>query len=172
MTPSSNGQSLVSAANYAAMKTLLDIDDIQTLTGIAAGTAHLGTFTGTTIADSSTIKVGMQALETAVEGKQATLTLGTGVSTFLATPSSANLASAVTNETGSGALVFGTSPTIATPSITALEVNGSASTTLTAAQVSSTIVYNTGMSGADVALTFPPAGPGYSSLFIVGTAQS
>jgi hypothetical protein len=38
--------------------------------------------------------------------------LGTGVATFLATPSSANLAAAVTDETGSGALVFGTSPTI------------------------------------------------------------
>jgi Major tropism determinant N-terminal domain len=38
--------------------------------------------------------------------------LGTGVATFLATPSSANLASAVTDETGSGSLVFGTSPTI------------------------------------------------------------
>jgi hypothetical protein len=44
--------------------------------------------------------------------------LGSGVATFLATPSSANLASAVTDETGSGALVFGTSPTIATPTIT------------------------------------------------------
>ena len=44
--------------------------------------------------------------------------LGTGVATFLATPSSANLASAITNETGSGALVFGTSPTIASPTFT------------------------------------------------------
>jgi hypothetical protein len=44
--------------------------------------------------------------------------LGTGVATFLATPSSANLAAAVTNETGSGALVFGTSPTLTTPVIT------------------------------------------------------
>ena len=41
--------------------------------------------------------------------------LGTGVATFLATPSSANLASAVTDETGSGALVFATSPTLVTP---------------------------------------------------------
>ena len=40
--------------------------------------------------------------------------LGTNVATFLATPSSANLASAVTDETGSGLLVFGTSPTITT----------------------------------------------------------
>jgi hypothetical protein len=35
--------------------------------------------------------------------------LGTGVSTFLATPSSANLAAALTDETGSGALNFGAS---------------------------------------------------------------
>lgn len=38
--------------------------------------------------------------------------LGAGVATFLGTPTSANLAAAVTNETGSGALVFGTSPTL------------------------------------------------------------
>jgi hypothetical protein len=41
--------------------------------------------------------------------------LGTGVATLLATPSSANLASAITDETGSGALVFATSPTLVTP---------------------------------------------------------
>ena len=43
--------------------------------------------------------------------------LGTGVATFLATPSSSNLASAVTDETGSGALVFATSPTLVTPTL-------------------------------------------------------
>lgn len=36
--------------------------------------------------------------------------LGTGVATFLATPSSANLLSALSDGTGTGALVFGTSP--------------------------------------------------------------
>lgn len=41
--------------------------------------------------------------------------LGTGVATFLATPSSANLATAVTDETGSGLLVFATTPTLTTP---------------------------------------------------------
>jgi len=41
--------------------------------------------------------------------------LGTGVGTFLATPSSANLAAALTDETGSGAAVFATSPTLVTP---------------------------------------------------------
>ena len=43
--------------------------------------------------------------------------LGTGVATFLATPSSANLASAVSDETGTGALVFANSPTLVTPTL-------------------------------------------------------
>jgi hypothetical protein len=43
--------------------------------------------------------------------------LGTGVATFLATPSSANLISAITDETGTGSLVFATSPTLITPAL-------------------------------------------------------
>lgn len=43
------------------------------------------------------------------------VTYGTGIATWLTTPTSANLAAAVTNETGSGALVFATSPTLVTP---------------------------------------------------------
>lgn len=43
--------------------------------------------------------------------------LGTGVATFLTTPSSVNLAAAVTDETGTGSLVFATSPTLATPNL-------------------------------------------------------
>lgn len=48
--------------------------------------------------------------------------LAAGVADFLATPSSANLATAVTDETGSGAVVFGTAPTIAGPSITGASI--------------------------------------------------
>ena len=44
--------------------------------------------------------------------------LGTGVETFLATPSSANLRTAVTDETGTGSLVFNDSPTILNAVIT------------------------------------------------------
>ena len=40
---------------------------------------------------------------------------GTGVTVFLETPSSANLAAAITDETGTGDLVFATSPTLVTP---------------------------------------------------------
>jgi len=43
--------------------------------------------------------------------------LGAGIATFLGTPSSANLATAVTDETGSGSLVFATSPTLVTPAL-------------------------------------------------------
>lgn len=41
--------------------------------------------------------------------------LGAGIATFLTTPSSANLISAVTDETGTGALVFANTPTLVTP---------------------------------------------------------
>lgn len=44
--------------------------------------------------------------------------LGTNVATFLATPTTANFAAAVTGETGTGAVVFGTSPTVASPTLT------------------------------------------------------
>ena len=43
--------------------------------------------------------------------------LGTGVATFLATPTSANLAAAVSDETGSGALVFNNGPTLIAPAL-------------------------------------------------------
>jgi len=41
--------------------------------------------------------------------------LGTNVATFLASPSSVNLASAVSDDTGSGALVFANTPTLVSP---------------------------------------------------------
>jgi hypothetical protein len=44
--------------------------------------------------------------------------LAANVATFLATPSSANLAAALTDETGTGANVFAISPSITTPTIT------------------------------------------------------
>jgi len=43
--------------------------------------------------------------------------LGTGVATFLTTPSSANLRTVLTDETGTGAAVFANTPTLVTPII-------------------------------------------------------
>jgi len=74
--------------------------------------------------------------------------LGANVATWLATPSSANLAAAITDETGSGALVFATSPSLVTPSLgvaTATSLNGntftSGSYTLTGS-ASKTLTFN------------------------------
>lgn len=88
--------------------------------------------------------------------------LGTGIATFLATPSSANLIAAITDETGSGALVFATSPTLVTPvlgiatvtSINGLTITSSTGTfTLTNAKtlsVSNTLTF-TGTDGSSIA---------------------
>jgi hypothetical protein len=51
-------------ANFA------EVGNLQTLSGVAAAATNLGTFTGVTIADSSTIKASLQSLETSVELKQ------------------------------------------------------------------------------------------------------
>ena len=68
--------------------------------------------------------------------------LGSGVATFLGTPSSANLAAAVSDETGSGALVFATSPTLVTPNLGAASATSiAASGTVTGSNLSGT---NTG----------------------------
>jgi len=53
----------------------------------------------------------------AFSAKQAPLTLGTGVQTLLSTPSSANILAAVSDATGTGSLVFATSPTFVTPTL-------------------------------------------------------
>jgi hypothetical protein len=69
-------------------------------------TPDLGTPSAVTLTNATGLPV-----STGISG------LGTGVATVLGTPSSANLAAALTDETGSGAAVFGTSPIIETPTI-------------------------------------------------------
>lgn len=69
-------------------------------------TPNLGTPTSGTLTNCTGLPV-----STGVSG------LATGVAAFLATPTSANLAAALTDETGSGANVFATSPTLTTPTI-------------------------------------------------------
>jgi hypothetical protein len=55
--------------------------------------------------------------------------LASGVATFLATPSSVNLRSVITNETGTGVLVFGTAPTISLPVIDNIKLGYTATAT-------------------------------------------
>ena len=55
------------------------IDNVATLTGVAKDSANLGTFTGSTITDSSTIKAALQLLETAVETTKAATSVVTEI---------------------------------------------------------------------------------------------
>lgn len=80
----------------------------KTLTSPTLTTPALGTPASGTLTNCTGLPV-----STGVSG------LGSNVATFLATPSSANLAAAVTGETGTGALVFATSPSFTTPSLDA-----------------------------------------------------
>lgn len=114
--------------------------------------------------------------------------LGTGVATFLATPSSANLAAALTDETGSGAAVFATSPTLTTPNIgvaTATSVNKVAvtapatSATLTIANGKTLTVSNSiTIAGTDsTTMTFPSSSStikaaGKETIFIPAAAMT
>jgi len=89
-------------ATLAGAETLTN----KTLTSPTMTAPVLGTPASGTLTNATGLPIG-----TGVSG------LGTGVATFLATPTSANLISAVTDETGTGALVFATSPTLVTPAL-------------------------------------------------------
>lgn len=90
-------------------------------TGTVQGLSLSGTVTGSgdlTLGGSlSEVSLTTQVTGTlpVANGGTGITSFGTGVATFIGTPSSANLAAAVTDETGSGSLVFATSPTLVTP---------------------------------------------------------
>jgi hypothetical protein len=91
----------------------------DTNSATASGVTSLGGMTGDIACGTNVICTGNTIsfnAATTVNISQIT-GLGTNVETFLVTPTSANLAAAVTDETGSGAAVFGTSPTLVTPNI-------------------------------------------------------
>jgi hypothetical protein len=78
----------------------------------SGGTTGL-TLTGGAITTTGTLTLG--GTLAVANGGTGITSFGTGIATFLGTPSSANLAAAVTDETGSGLLVFATSPSLTTP---------------------------------------------------------
>ncbi len=94
-----------------------------------SGTAALATFTsfGRSLVDDADASAGrttlgliigtdVQAYDAGL-ASWASVTRASGFDTFAATPSSANLRSLLTDETGTGAAVFGTSPSLTTPNI-------------------------------------------------------
>jgi len=103
ITPSANIQSLLGAANYAAARALLDLE---------AGTDFLAYPTGTP--NGSKFLRDDNSWQTITGGGDALV--ANPLSQFAST-TSAQLAGVVSNETGSGLLVFGTSPTLETPAL-------------------------------------------------------
>ena len=102
--------------------------------------------------------------------------LGTGVATFLGTPSSANLASAVTDETGSGSLVFGTSPTVNNPTITnyveSVVAIGTVTTASTLSLTNGTVQTATLTASTACTFTMPTASAGKSFILLLKQAAS
>jgi hypothetical protein len=105
---------VTSSGNLTLGGTLANVDLTSQVTGTLP-IANGGTgSTSTTYVDLTTNVTGTLPV---ANGGTGITSFGSGVADFLGTPSSANLATAVTDETGSGALVFATSPTLVTPAL-------------------------------------------------------
>lgn len=109
--------------------------EFRTLKTYIAGAAVLGAIAARVISGGALGTPSSGVLTNCTGLPSTSLTgLAAGISTFLTTPNSANLAAAVTDETGSGALVFANSPALG--AITATSVN---KLTLTAPATGSTL---------------------------------
>lgn len=124
------------ASTTTALSKLADVATGNALISGGVGVAPSWGKIGLTTHVSGTLPV--------ANGGTGITSLGTGVATWLGTPSSANLAAAVTDETGSGALVFGTSPTLSSPTITGTGTAAFGNLSYTGTLTGSTGVINIG----------------------------
>ena len=88
---------------------------------------------------------------------------GTNVQAFLAVPSSANLRAAMTDETGTGSLVFATSPTLTTPTITNPTVSTGTFTSPALVTPAIGVATGTSLTATGVIASTGTAGVGYAT---------
>ena len=118
---------VTSSGNLTLGGTLANVDLTTQVTGTLP-IANGGTgSTSTTYVDLTTNVTGTLPV---ANGGTGITSLGSGVADFLGTPSSANLATALTDETGTGVAVFNVSPALTTPKITTGIQNASAATVI------------------------------------------
>jgi hypothetical protein len=86
-----------------------------------------------------------------------------GIQTFLATPSSANLRAAMTDETGTGVLVFATSPTLTAPTITNPTVSTGTFTSPALVTPAIGVATGTSLTATGVIASTGTAGVGYAT---------
>ena len=138
-------------------------------------TPILGTPTSATLTNATGLPLttGVTGTLPVANGGTGITSLGTGVATWLGTPSSANLIAAVTDETGSGSLVFGTTPTITTAALTNPTVtnyvetpfSANSSTAITIALTNGTVQIITLTGNATI--TMPTATSGKSFIMLL-----
>ena len=140
------------------------VDDLFTDRTIANATLTGGAQLGTPDSGTLTNCTGLP-VSTGIAG------LGAGVATFLATPSSANLRTAVTDETGTGALVFATSPTLTTPTLGVAAATSINKVAITAPATGSTLTIADGKT-ATVNNTLTFAGTDSTTMTFPGTSAT
>ena len=119
--------------------------------GTVTSVAVSGGTTGLTVSGSPITTTGTITLAgtlAVANGGTGITSFGAGVATFLGTPSSANLATAVTDETGSGALVFGTTPVLVGSRIT-VSALGTLTTGTTTIDLATAQVYTATITAAN-----------------------
>ena len=101
----------ITASNNLLVSNNLIVNGNTTLGNEANDSVTVNAQTVTLNSQLSAIALSNTMLVITSSNRVAAQTLGTGVATFLNIPSSTNLAAAVTDETGTGTLVFSSSPT-------------------------------------------------------------
>lgn len=170
VTFKASGQTGVSiAVGEKALVYFNGTDYVKVSSSVADGvtTISFGT-TGLTPATDTSGAVTVAGTLAVANGGTGITSFGTGVAAWLGTPSSANLAAAVTGETGTGALVFGTDASLTNPTVTnytETPYSANSSTAITLALTNGTVQIITLTGNATI--TMPTAVSGKSFIMFL-----